>query len=50
MNKSQFIVLETKIMNGSIFVYGGLVPPPNDNAVASLVDFQWFKLSEIKRG
>lgn len=49
--KFRFIVLETKVMNEAVYVYGGLVPDETMSGVSlsgvSLVDFRWFKLSEV---
>lgn len=45
--KYRFIVLETKLMNEQIYVYGGLVPDETMSGV-SMVDFRWFKLDEVR--
>lgn len=48
MTKYTFIVLETKLLNNVIHVYGGLVQAEGPDIGTVMATFQWFKLSEIK--
>lgn len=46
--KYSFIILETKLLNNVIHVFGGLVPTPQTNEGSSMTTFRWYKLSEIR--
>lgn len=43
--KDTFIVLETKIVEGNIQVYGGYIPP--NSKETWYVPFKWYKVTEV---
>jgi len=52
--KFPFLVLDTKIDNGSIFIYGGLLPSSQEikskeeTHDSTVTHFEWFKLERVQ--
>lgn len=48
MKKEVFIVLETKIVNNVVLVWGGVVIKEEFGYDQCMASFKWYKLEEVK--